>query len=55
MPDDADEIWKVVVNDEGEYSIAPATEAPEAGWKEAGFSGSREQCLMHIFDKRRRR
>jgi uncharacterized protein YbdZ (MbtH family) len=55
MPMDADEIWKVVVNDEGEYSIAPAGELLEPGWKEAGFSGSREQCLMHIFDKRTRR
>ncbi len=40
--------FRVVINDEKQYSIWwPDRELP-FGWKEAGFSGTREQCLEHV-------
>lgn len=40
--------YTVVINHEGQYSVWPADEDPPAGWDDAGFTGSREQCLAHI-------
>lgn len=38
----------VVVNDEEQYSIwAEGRELP-AGWRQAGFAGTREECLAHV-------
>lgn len=40
--------YTVVVNGEEQYSIWPeGREIPE-GWDDAGFSGSREECLAHV-------
>lgn len=40
--------FTVVVNDEEQYSIwAEGRELP-AGWRDAGFSGSKEECLAHV-------
>ena len=39
---------KVVVNDEEQYSIWPVDREPPEGWKEAGCSGGREECLNYI-------
>ncbi len=39
---------KVVLNEEGQYSIWPADREAPAGWSEAGKVGSREECLAHI-------
>jgi MbtH protein len=41
-------VYKVVVNHEGQYSIWPADRENPLGWKEAGKSGSKEECLSHI-------
>jgi MbtH protein len=38
----------VVVNHEEQYSIWPADRDLPPGWRAAGFSGSREECLAHI-------
>ena len=39
---------KVVLNEEGQYSIWPADREAPSGWSEAGKVGSREECLAHI-------
>ncbi len=46
-PDDT-AIYNVVVNDEEQYSIWPAGKDNALGWKDAGKSGSREECLAYI-------
>ncbi|MPZ25908.1 MAG: MbtH family NRPS accessory protein [Micromonosporaceae bacterium] len=46
MNDDTEH--KVVVNDEEQYSIWPADRPNPAGWRDAGFTGGRQQCLDHI-------
>ena len=40
--------YKVVVNDEGQYSIFPAHRPSPAGWMEVGKEGSTAECLAHI-------
>ncbi|MDH2389206.1 MULTISPECIES: MbtH family protein [Streptomyces] len=47
--DDVDR-FVVVLNGEEQYSIwAEGRELP-AGWREAGFSGTRQECLAHVDD-----
>jgi MbtH protein len=41
-------IYKVVLNDEEQYSIWPVYKANALGWKDAGKSGSKEECLAYI-------
>lgn len=38
----------VVVNDEEQYSTWPASRPLPHGWREAGHSGTEEECLSHI-------
>lgn len=38
----------VVVNDEEQYSVWTADRELPAGWRAAGFRGSRDRCLAHI-------
>lgn len=40
--------YKVVLNEEDQYSIWPARRANPAGWRDEGTLGSREECLDHI-------
>lgn len=43
--------YKVLVNHEEQYSLCPLGPAERAnppGWRDAGFSGSREACLAYI-------
>jgi MbtH protein len=40
-------IYKVVLNHEEQYSIWPANKENALGWKDAGFSGTKEQCLAY--------
>ncbi|HEY6542003.1 MAG TPA: MbtH family protein [Ktedonobacteraceae bacterium] len=40
--------YKVVVNHEEQYSIWPAERKNASGWREAGKSGSKEECLTYI-------
>ena len=51
----ADEIedtreYKVVVNHEDQYSIWFAEREPPAGWRTAGKTGSKQECLAYIKD-----
>lgn len=41
-------IYKVVVNHEEQYSIWPADKANALGWRDAGKSGSKADCLAYI-------
>ncbi len=41
-------IYKVVVNDEEQYSIWPADRENAPGWKDAGKSGSKQECLDYV-------
>ena len=40
--------YRVVVNDEEQYSIWPADRELPLGWRDAGKQGTREECLAHI-------
>ncbi len=40
--------YKVVLNDEEQYSIWQFGRENPAGWHDEGTSGSREECLEHI-------
>jgi MbtH protein len=47
--DDEDStIYNVVVNHEEMYSIWPAYKPIPAGWREAGKSGPKAECLAYI-------
>lgn len=41
-------IYKVVVNDEQQYSIWPAHQKSPIGWKDVGKYGPKEECLAYI-------
>jgi len=40
--------YKVVVNHEQQYSIWPADRANPAGWRDAGKTGLKPECLAYI-------
>ncbi|SEU35689.1 MbtH family protein [Nonomuraea wenchangensis] len=44
----ADGTYKVVVNDEEQYSIWFDGRPLPQGWREAGFAGSKQDCLDHV-------
>lgn len=44
----AESRFLVVRNDEEQYSIWSAERDLPAGWHEANFAGTREECLAHI-------
>lgn len=46
--DGAEQLYRVVVNDEEQYSIWVEDREIPAGWRATGFAGSREECLAHI-------
>jgi MbtH protein len=50
MPEETEDktIYKVVVNHEEQYSIWPANRENALGWKDAGKSGSKAECLAYI-------
>lgn len=41
-------IYTVVINHEEQYSIWPAHREIPAGWRDAGKSGPKAECLAHI-------
>jgi MbtH protein len=41
-------IYKVVVNHEEQYSIWPADRENALGWRDAGKSGAKAECLEYI-------
>ena len=40
--------YKVVVNHEEQYSIWPADRANAPGWRDAGKTGDKSECLAYI-------
>ena len=42
------EAYQVVINDETQYSIWRAGREIPAGWRAAGVTGSKDDCLRHI-------
>jgi MbtH protein len=40
--------YKVLVNDEGQYSIWPAERDNPIGWSDGGMSGLKAECLVYI-------
>jgi len=40
--------YKVVLNDEEQYSIWPADQTIPDGWHPDGHTGTRDECLAHI-------
>src|SRR4051812_24385109 len=40
--------YKVVINDEEQYSIWFADRDPPAGWREVGKTGQKQECLAYI-------
>ena len=43
-----DERYKVVVNQEQQYSIWPADRQNALGWTDAGVMGNKAECLRYI-------
>jgi MbtH protein len=41
-------IYKVVVNHEEQYSIWPVDRENPLGWKDAGKSGAKAECLAYV-------
>ncbi|MEM7796682.1 MAG: MbtH family NRPS accessory protein [Cyanobacteria bacterium P01_C01_bin.118] len=41
-------LYRVVLNQEEQYSIWPIDRENPLGWKDAGKSGSRQECLDYI-------
>jgi MbtH protein len=41
-------IYKVVLNHEEQYSIWPAHRENALGWKDAGKTGTKDECLAYI-------
>jgi MbtH protein len=40
--------YRVVVNDEEQYSIWPEERPSPPGWSDEGMRGSKDECLDHI-------
>lgn len=40
--------YKVVLNDEQQYSIWPADKENAPGWHDAGVCGPKDECLAHV-------
>ncbi|MBB5436283.1 MbtH family protein [Nocardiopsis composta] len=48
LSDDPDHPCTVVVNEAGDHSLWPQSRDMPPGWRAAGFSGTRAECLAHI-------
>ena len=46
MPENGN--FRVVVNDEEQYSIWPDGRELPPGWHDDGFAGGKQECLDHI-------
>lgn len=45
---DGNELFKVVINQEEQYSIWPANRENPLGWKDTGKEGTKKACLDYI-------
>jgi len=41
-------VYKVLINDEEQYSLWPSDSPVPAGWREAGKSGTRQGCVAYV-------
>lgn len=41
-------LYKVVVNHEEQYSIWPSERENALGWRDAGKTGTKDECLVYI-------
>jgi MbtH protein len=41
-------VYKVVINQEEQYSIWPADREDALGWRDAGKQGQKQECLDYI-------
>ena len=48
MDDNTATIYRVVVNDEAQYSILPADRENPPGWHDAGKQGDKQDCLRFV-------
>jgi len=48
VDEDDETTYAVVVNHEEQYSIWPAGRELPAGWRSAGFEGTKADCLAHV-------
>jgi MbtH protein len=48
MFDDDSVIFLVVINEEEQYSVWPEFKAIPEGWRAAGKTGTKTECLAHI-------
>ena len=48
QPDEDTTTNRAVVNDEEQYSIWPAARELPAGWRDAGRTGPKADCLQYI-------
>lgn len=46
--EDDDQVYKVVINHEEQYSIWPVDRENPLGWNDVGKSGTKQECLDHI-------
>jgi MbtH protein len=46
--DDDDQVFLVVINDEGQYSVWPEFKPVPAGWKATGYRGLKKDCLEEV-------
>ncbi|MDO9025801.1 MAG: MbtH family NRPS accessory protein [Zwartia sp.] len=42
------DLFKVIKNDEGQYSLWPEKKSTPAGWIETGFSGSKTEATEYV-------
>jgi MbtH protein len=42
------DLFKVIINDEEQYSIWPEQKETPAGWREVGFTGSKVEVSAYI-------
>ena len=42
------DVFKVLINDEGQYSLWPAGQVAPAGWNEVGFTGGMQECSDYV-------
>jgi MbtH protein len=43
-----DTMYKVVINDEDQFSMWPADQETPPGWSDTGKTGTQDECLEYI-------
>jgi MbtH protein len=42
------DVFKVLINDEGQYSLWPSAQSAPDGWREVGFTGGMQECSDYV-------